>query len=274
VADPVVAMVGFPTDRNSSFARGPARAPREIRRSLLSAAGNSCTESGLDLQTPGVMADFGDAALAESTDDAATITEHVRAHLEHGRRVLSLGGDHSITYPIIRGYMSFAPHLSIVHLDAHPDLYPAFGGNRWSHASPFARILEDTTVRQLVQVGIRTMTPEQLEVAGRHGVRVFNPDQLEAAVAALPGGPVYVSLDLDALDPAFAPGVSHREPGGLSVREVLRILAHIPGVVIGADVVELNPEEDCRGLTATVAAKLAKELIDRMFRDASRPLDA
>src|SRR5262249_4544926 len=147
----------------------------------------------------------------------------------------------------------------------------SFAGNRFSHACPFARILEDTDAGSLVQIGIRTMTPPQREIADRYGVRVFGPDQLEEARAYLPDGDVYVTLDLDGIDPAFAPGVSHREPGGLSVRDVLRLVAAIPGNVVGADVVELNPGCDVDGLTAAVAAKFAREFVGRMLADANTP---
>jgi arginase family enzyme len=111
------------------------------------------------------------------------------------------------------------------------------------------------------------MTPPQREIADRYGVRVFGPDELDGARAALPGGDVYVTLDLDGIDPAFAPGVSHREPGGLTVREVLRLVAAIPGNVVGADVVELNPDCDVDGVTAAVGAKFAREFIGRMIAD-------
>lgn len=263
----MVTIVGFPSDVNSSFLHGPAKAPAAIRAALNSDAGNSFTESGLDLRAAGVMADGGDVAITETRADIAAIERRVRDELENGSSVLGLGGDHSVTYPAVRAFAKQYPDLSIVHIDAHPDLYPVFEGNRYSHACPFARILEDTSVRTLVQVGIRTMNDVQRTVAERFGVRVFSPSQLQDSWASLPSGPVYVSLDLDGLDPAFAPGISHREPGGLTVREVLDVVRRIPGRVVGADVVELNPDEDFRGMTATVAAKFVREFVDRLYRD-------
>jgi len=259
-----VALLGLPTDRNSSYRRGPAAAPPAIRAALWNEGANPYTESGLNLRAAGVLHDAGDVALCEDGGDFDRIVDAVTAELEAGRRVLSLGGDHSVTYPVVVAYKRRYPHLSIVHVDAHPDLYPEFGGNRFSHASPFARILEDAGVDALVQIGIRTMTPPQRAVADRYGVRCFGPGELADARAALPPGPVYVTLDLDGLDPAFAPGVSHREPGGLSVRDVLAIVREIEGPVVGADVVELNPLEDPSGMTATVAAKFVKEFASRL----------
>jgi agmatinase len=267
--DPVVTLLGIPTDCNSSFLRGPSKAPAAIRAALWSDAGNSFAESGLNLRSTGVLDDDGDVSIAESDEDRAEIEARVAALLDRGTRVLAFGGDHSVTYPVVRAYAKRYPGLHIVHFDAHPDLYPIFEGNRFSHACPFARILEDTSVASLVQIGIRTMSDAQRPMAERYHVSVFSPAQLAEAMKALPSGPVYVSLDLDALDPAFAPGLSHREPGGLTVREVLEIVARIPGTIVGADIVELNPDEDFRGMTAIVAAKFAKEFAARLYRDAA-----
>ena len=261
-----VSILGIPTDVNSSYLRGSAKAPPVIRAALWNEGGNSFTESGLDLRAPGVFVDAGDLVLSETPEDRATIEGGIGAILDDGSRALALGGDHSITFPIVAAYAKRFPQLRIVHIDAHPDLYPEFQGNRYSHACPFARILEETSVQTLVQIGIRTMSDRQRTVAQRFGVKVFGPSQLAEAASALPSGAVYVTLDLDGLDPAFAPGVSHREPGGLTVREALDIVRRIPGTVVGADIVELNPDEDVRGVTAGVAAKFAKEFIDRMQR--------
>ena len=263
-----VVLTGFPTDSNSSYRRGAAKAPAFIRRAMWSESANPFSESELNLKAPGVLDDVGDAALIGDAGDVSTIEAFVDELLRAGKRVLSLGGDHSITYPIVRAYSKRYSGLSIVHFDAHPDLYPEFGGNRLSHACPFARILEDTSVKHLTQIGIRAMSLPQRAIADRYGVRIFRPSQLAQARAQLPSGPVYVTLDLDGLDPAYAPGVSHREPGGLTVREVLDLVESIPGSVVGADIVELNPDVDVDDLTAAVAGKFAKEFAARLYADA------
>ncbi len=269
-----VTLVGFPTDAHSSFLRGAAGAPPAIRAALHSDAGNSFAESGLDVTGPGVLADAGDARMRDDDSDRATIEAIVRDLIAQRTRVLSLGGDHAVSYPIVRAHAAVWPELSVVHVDAHPDLYESFQGDRYSHACPFARILEDTSVRTLVQIGIRTMSDGQRPVAERYGVRMFGPEALASALDALPGGPVYLSIDIDALDPAFAPGVSHLEPGGLSVREVLQIVRAIPGVIVGADIVEYNPNRDLHAMTAHVAAKFVKEVAARLYADARRGADA
>ena len=120
--------------------------------------------------------------------------------------------------------------------------------------------MEGGHAKRLVQVGIRTMNRHCREQATRFGVEVIEMRDFVAAAVPIPNAPLYVSIDLDALDPAFAPGVSHHEPGGLSVRDIIAVLHRIDGPIVGADIVELNPARDINEMTATVAAKLLKEL--------------
>jgi agmatinase len=191
----------------------------------------------------------------------ATLHELVEADV----RVISLGGDHSITHPIVRAHAPRYPSLTILHLDAHPDLYDELDGNRNSHACPFARIMEEGLADRLVSLGIRAATPHLREQADRFGVEIINAGRdWRPAVSSLQP-PIYLSLDLDILDPAFAPGISHHEPGGLSTREVLDIIHSLPHPPVGADIVELNPDRDHNGVTAMVAAKLLKEILAGML---------
>ena len=136
----------------------------------------------------------------------------------------------------------------------------------FSHACPFARIMEEGLASRLVQVGIRTMNTHQREQANRFGVEVLEMKNWQAINQIKFDGPVYISLDMDAIDPAFAPGVSHHEPGGFTSRELLSILQNIKGNVISADLVEFNPTRDVGGITAMLAAKLFKELLDLLLR--------
>jgi agmatinase len=191
----------------------------------------------------------------------------IRRLLEQGGRPIALGGDHSVSYPVLRAVRPAWPALTILHIDAHPDLYDAYEGDRFSHACPFARIMEEALADRLVQVGIRTMNEPQRAQAERYGVEIIDMPAWSAGRRPQLRGPLYVSIDIDALDPAFAPGVSHREPGGLSVREVLTLLQSLPLPLVGADIVEFNPSEDPVGLTASVCAKLVKELASRMVTD-------
>jgi arginase len=259
-------VLGIPFDAQSSYLRGAAEAPPKIREALGCEASNRWTETGVDLGSAGECEDAGDLELASQTEEAfAAIETSVYALLDEGKRPVSLGGDHSITYPIVKAMASKFPSLTIFHFDAHPDLYDEFEGNRLSHACPFARIMEAGLAKRLVQIGIRTMTGHQRQQAQRFGVEVVEMRALPAYGKLRATGPVYVSFDMDVLDPAFASGISHREPGGMSVREAIAHLHAIEGQIVGGDIVEYNPLQDVGGITATVAAKIVKEILGKMI---------
>ena len=251
-----IRLIGLPTDSHSSFLRGAAAAPPAIRAALYSDHSNMAAESGENVE----LEDAGDLPLDEGDADVERIRAAAANAISNGAVPLFLGGDHMVTFPIVSGLAAERGPVAILHFDAHPDLYDDFEGDPLSHASPFARIMENKLASRLVQVGIRTANAHCREQAKRFGVetvemRSFAPDRVP-----IPDGPLYVSIDMDALDPAFAPGVSHHEPGGLSVRDILSVLDRVPGPVIGADIVEYNPARDVNGVTAVVAAKLVKEI--------------
>ena len=262
-------LIGIPLDVNSSYLLGAAKAPAKIREALHSDASNSWTELGVDLGAAGAFADAGDLRLSDSLEkvpeDFAEIQRAVGELLAKNEAPISLGGDHSVTYPILKAFGGYYSDLTIIHFDAHPDLYDEFEGSRVSHACPFARIMEGRLAKRLVQLGIRTMNRHQREQAARFGVEVVEMRALPAYNQLKIHGPVYVSFDMDVLDPAFAPGISHREPGGMTVRETIAHLHAIEGTIVGADVVEYNPVQDVSGMTATVAAKIVKEILGRMI---------
>lgn len=260
-----IALVGVPYDEQSSFLRGAALAPAPIREQFYSDESHLCAENGIDLGAHSGWKDVGDLFLGTGTQAHEQIADAARGILAQGARALFLGGDHAISYPLLQAYGAAYPGLTVLHLDAHPDLYDELNGNRLSHACPFARILEEGRIDRLVQMGIRGLTPHLRRQAERFGVEII--DMIHWQPSALPklAGPIYLSLDLDVLDPAFAPGVSHREPGGLSTREVLTLIQQLPSPLVGADLVEYNPVRDVDNLTAKVAAKLTKEILACMF---------
>lgn len=261
-----ISLLGIPLDANSSFLPGCALGPEAIRASLHSTSGNDANEASVHV-TP-LLDDVGDVSLANdrgSYPDADAITAAVRKQLAAGRQLISLGGDHSVTYPILRAFREVHDDLTVVHIDAHPDMYDDLDGNPLSHASPFARALEDGCMTTLVQLGIRTSTQHSVDQAERWNVRMITPRQLDEFDPLILTGPIYFSLDLDGLDPSCAPGVSHHEPGGLTVREVLDVIDALPGPIVGADVVELNPTRDLVDMTAMVGAKFVKELAGAML---------
>ena len=260
---PRITLLGIPWDEQSSFQRGAAGGPTAIRAALRSESTNTWNEDIADVAS--LVDDAGDLLLEGSPDPEGLIASAAQDLLAGGGTPLFLGGDHAVTWPLVRGVHRQIGPVTILHLDAHPDLYDELGGNRDSHACPFARIMEERLAGRLVQCGIRTANAYQDEQARRFGVESV---PMRAGVGAMLEavrsleGPLYLSLDLDVLDPAFAPGVSHLEPGGLSTREVCSLIQAIPvGALVAADLVELNPVNDIRDLTARVAAKLVKEIV-------------
>jgi agmatinase len=253
-------LIGLPTDGHSSFLGGAAGGPAAIRAALASGHGNMYAECGLELGTDIPFEDAGDLPLAEAEGDWALIRDAFAAAGRAAAVPLGLGGDHMVSFPAVAGLASIHGPLEILHFDAHPDLYDDYEGDPLSHASPFARIMESGLARRLVQVGIRTLNRHCREQAERFGVEVVEMRRFDAAAVPIPDAPLYISVDLDGFDPAFAPGVSHHEPGGLSVRDVLAVLDRVRTPIVGADIVELNPMRDANGVTATLAAKLVREL--------------
>jgi len=255
-----VRLIGLPTDSNSSFLRGAAAGPPAIRAALGSEHSNAFSESGLEIGVDIAIEDSGDLPLTETPSDDALIGAAIARACADRAVPIALGGDHAVSAPILAAIHAAHGPVDILHIDAHPDLYDDFGGNPRSHASPFARIMEAGHARRLVQVGIRTLNRHQREQAARFGVEIvpmrdFSPNDIPVL-----NGPLYISIDMDGFDPAVAPGVAHLEPGGLTVREVLAILDRQIAPLIGADIVELNPERDIHGVTAILAAKLVREL--------------
>jgi len=262
---PSIIVLGVPLDENSSHLRGAAEGPARIREALHGESTNMCCENGLDLGGDARWSEMEDLCPGSGQEAMQKIEGAVGSLLARGLRTVSIGGDHSITYPILRAFARAYPGLGILHIDAHPDTYDEFQGSRLSHACPFARIMEERLAERLVQVGIRTSTAHQREQAERFGVETIDMRSWNPETRIEFDGPVYLSLDLDALDPAFAPGVSHPEPGGFTTRDVVRIIQEMKGDLVGADLVELNPSRDVQGISAAAAAKLLKEILARML---------
>lgn len=261
----MVVCIGIPLDENSSFLRGPAEAPKHIRDAYNSDSSNYWTENGINLKDNPTWKDLGDLKLSPMPAAFSEITSEVEKQVNQGHKVLSLGGDHSVTYPIIRGFAKKYSNLNVLHLDAHGDLYDDFEGSKFSHACPFARIMEEELVRRLLQIGIRTYNNHQREQVKRFNVEAIEMKDWKDGTVLQFDGPVYISLDLDAMDPAFVPGISHYEPGGFSTRQVISIIQNLKADIVGADIVELNPKRDYNNVTAMVAAKLFKEILVKMM---------
>ena len=259
-----IGLLGVAFDENSSYMRGAALAPQRIREAFFCDSSNQWTEDETYLGADSIFADAGD--ITPSQADMPIETEQAAGRLyEAGLKVMAFGGDHSVTYPLVKAAAKAHPNLSILHFDAHPDLYDNFEDNPHSHASPFARIMEAGLAKRLVQVGIRTINGHQREQANRFGVEVLTMKNWQDVFNINFDSPLYITFDMDCLDPAFAPGISHWEPGGLSTREALSVIQSLQANIIGADVVELNPTRDPLNMTEMVAAKVFKEIVAKML---------
>jgi agmatinase len=227
---------------------------------------NRFAENGIEILEGDIYHDCGDIIFPSSNaqDAFAVIRNKIGEELKSNKKICCFGGDHSISYPVIDAFTEVYSNLHVLHLDAHADLYENFDDNPYSHASPFARLLEKGNIKSLTQVGIRTLNTHQRQQAAKYGVNVVEMKDFSYSFLVSLGSPLYISVDLDVLDPAFAPGISHHEPGGLSTRELITILQKINSQIVGADIVEYNPTRDINNVTAMVAYKIFKELVAKM----------
>ncbi|MFZ4057583.1 MAG: agmatinase [Ferruginibacter sp.] len=265
----MIQILGIPFDANASFMRGSALAPDFIRLMETDGSANTFAENGENIAAEICYKDVGNIYFPneDSTLGFKLIRSTLLDLLSTKAKIIAFGGDHSISFPVIDAFTTYYPQLHVLHFDAHADLYENFGNNPFSHASPFARILEKGNIGSLTQVGIRTLNTHQKEQAQHYGVKLIEMNAYhEDWIAALPS-PLYISIDMDVLDPAFAPGVSHHEPGGMSTRTLLNCLQKIKSTVVGADIVELNPTRDFHNMTAMAAYKIFKEVAALMLRN-------
>ena len=256
-----IIIQGIPYDEKSSFQKGAAQAPPIIRETLHNSdVLNLFTENGVTIDNPAIE-DKGDFEILDYFE-IETIT---RKHLEDDSKILTLGGDHSITFPILKAFHEKYPVLDVLDIDAHPDLYHEYKNDPFSYACPFARIMENGLAARLVQVGIRTLNTHQAEQAEKFNVEIHQMKDLDLQRISRFENPLYISLDIDGFDPAFAPGVSHQEPGGLSSREVIDLIQRIDAEVVGADIVEYNPHRDVQHMTVYLSVKMVKEILGKMM---------
>ena len=259
-------LLGVMDATQSTFRDRCAEAPPAIRAAYDGACYNSVSETGVDCAAR--VADLGDLRPGTGgfRENAVRYTAAVRTELERGRVPFILGGDHAITPALVAAYAGRGP-IHVVQWDAHPDMYPDFDGNRDSHACVAARLLEMPHVAAVTQIGIRTETAVQRRIRHAAGERVVQIPAWEAEgrtalLSHLPeGGAIYVTVDMDGFDPAFAPAVAHPVPGGLSARAGLGLVREIRGSgrrLVGMDVVEACPDDrDSR--TLILAARLIHE---------------
>ncbi|MBN4070206.1 agmatinase [Olleya sp. AH-315-F22] len=265
----MIKLIGIPYDGNVSYLKGSALAPLKIRLMDSEGSANRFCEQGVEIVESETYKDLGDMVFTSNNSEWVynKIKKTIQSELiaTATDKIICFGGDHSISFPVIEAYTEKYNNLNVLHLDAHADLYDNFENNPFSHASPFARLMEKGILKSLTQVGVRTLNTHQKEQAKRYNVSVIEMKDFNLDFIQTLKEPLYISLDLDVLDPAFAPGISHHEPGGLTTRKLISIIQAINVPIVGADIVELNPKRDINNMTAMVAYKLFKELVSKMI---------
>ncbi|MCQ8898165.1 MAG: agmatinase [Hadesarchaea archaeon] len=258
-----VVFLGIPLDSTSSYRSGSRFAPSRIREASLNLE-THLMSLGVELAERGGIADLGDLLLSSDlAEDGRRVEEAVRGILEDGKLPALLGGEHTLTLFSLAAFGD----VYLLQLDAHRDLREEYLGSRINHATVMRRVLDRVGPERLIQLGVRSCSSEEAEFG--KGIRFYTTEQLlEEGESVLRevrrevgSSPVYLTLDLDVLDPAFAPAVSTPEPGGLSTLDLLRILRGLRGLNLkGFDVVEVVPPFDT-GITAFAAARAIYELL-------------
>jgi len=212
-----------------------------------------CCDLG-DLELP-----FGNVATS-----LKRIEETARELAGTGKFPLFIGGEHLITYALVKGVLPFYPDLAVVHFDAHADLRREYMGEELSHATVMRHVVEMVGAGNLYQLGIRSGTREEF-AAARQVARIYPGQVLEPLAEVLEEvgtRPVYLTLDIDVVDPAFAPGTGTPEPGGCTAREILQAVRTLGRArVVAMDLVEIAPDHDLSGRTALLGAKIIREAL-------------
>ena len=276
-----IGLIGVPFDGGTTNRPGPRHAPRQMRdmSAFIRKVNPATRVNPYELVN---VADLGDCPVnpADVKDSLRRIERYYARLVAKGIRPISAGGDHLVSYPIIKALGKDAP-LGMVHFDAHTDLFDGyFGGFRFTHGTPFRRAIEDGVLdpKRVVQIGIRgsMYDYDDRDFAASVGVRIIEIEEfsrlgveetMKIARQIVGTGPTYVSFDIDGLDPAYAPGTGTPEIGGFTNREALAMLRLLDGLdIAGADVVEVSPPFDPSGLTALNGVTLMWELLCVMAR--------
>jgi agmatinase len=274
-----VALLGIPYDGGTSYRTGARYGPRHIRdQSSLIRPWNPALKVAPFERLR--VADYGDVDVAPVSIEAtfAAIERDVSALVQAGVTPLSVGGDHSVTLPILRALARRHGPLALVHFDAHPDTWDEYFGSKYFHGTTFRRAVEEGLVdgRRVIQIGIRgpLYGPEDFDFHATHGLEVLRIEDVKERGTAwaaerlerLAGRPAYCSFDIDAVDPAYAPATGTPEVGGLSSYEALVLVRALRSLdLVGADVVEVSPPYDGPGqITSLLAANLLFELLSTL----------
>jgi len=264
-----IAVTGIPFDQAVTNRPGTRLGPRAIREASAIQAFDPPYGWGYDPMSALNIVDYGDVAFdyARVADFPEALTNHIRGILAGGAASIALGGDHYITYPILKAYAEKFGPLSLLQFDAHTDTWTDDGPNRIDHGTMFYKAVKDGLIdpKRSVQVGIRTENPDTLgfNIIDAREVHETGPVAVAQKIREILGDhPTYLTFDIDGLDPAFAPGTGTPVWGGLTSGQASIILRDIAGInLVGGDVVEVSPPFDTTGATAVAGAHIALELI-------------
>ena len=271
-----VAIMGVPFDSGTSYRTGTRFGPRKIREASLMIWGHNTTLNVTPLKKLRVI-DYGDVSVIPTSIEhtMVAITETASQVIETGTTLITLGGDHSIALPLLRAHAKKHGPVSLVHIDAHIDTWEAeFEAVPYSHGTPFRYALQEGLIRkgEYMQIGIRGPVSDEHDYADARelGARIVTIHEvMEKGVTEVlkevherMKGPVYVSIDIDSVDPAYAPGTGTPEVGGLSSYQLLQLVRGLHGLnLIGFDLVEVSPPFDHGDITAILASNIAFEYL-------------
>ena len=264
-----IAVTGIPFDHSVTNRPGTRLGPRAIREASALQAFDPPYGWGYDALRELTIVDYGDLAFdyARISDFPDTLTQHIRGILNAGAASITLGGDHYISFPILKAYAEKYGPVSLLQFDAHTDTWADDDMDRIDHGTMFYKAVKLGLVDPAtsVQVGIRTENPDTLgfNIIDAREVHETGPVAVARKIRSILGdNPVYLSFDIDGLDPAFAPGTGTPVWGGLTSGQASIILRDLAGInLVGGDIVEVSPPYDTTGATAIAGAHVATELI-------------
>ena len=260
--DADILIVGFPFDGTTSFRPGTRFGPNALREASWVLENYS---PYLDRSLDGVKyADVGNLELPVTGSERVSqqINQYCSVQVNAGKKLAGIGGEHSVSYGLIKACFDKYPDLQVVHFDAHADLRDDYEGERWSHACIMQRVLDFLPTDQLTQYGIRSGTKAEFAWMREQRTLMESHDDLIARLRSLVG-PVFITFDLDFYDPAYFPGTGTPEPAGGTPHEVFSIFSEIKNDIqlVGCDVLELAPAYDPAGISAVLAAKTLREML-------------
>ncbi|MGA1861504.1 agmatinase [Deferribacter thermophilus] len=254
-----IVLTGIPYDGTSSFRPGSRFAPDEIRKVSYGLETYSPYQND-DLENKQIC-DVGDLELpfGEKNIILDKIESHIDNFLKINKKVVSIGGEHLITLPIIKSYLKKYNELYIIHFDAHADLRDDYLGEKLSHATVIRRAAEIVGFNKIFQFGIRSGTKEEYDIIRKYNLLNRSIDKIKSIID---DKPVYITLDLDILDPSIFPGTGTPEPGGWSFNNLINKLLKLKNLnIVGCDIVELSPHYDNSMVSSIVAAKIIREIL-------------